>query len=84
MTNGAKILITIAVIITLVIVINGRIKDNKENVNENQTSNSDMMRYFDDYENIDIEKENLNKIEENSNEINTIVNNNMNNIISNK
>lgn len=48
MTNGAKILITIAIIITLGIVIHGKIKNNAENVKENKSSNSDMMRYFDE------------------------------------
>ena len=51
MTNGAKILITIAIIITLGIVIHGKIKNNAENVKENKSSNSDMMRYFDEEKN---------------------------------
>ena len=42
MTNGAKILIIIAIIITLGIVIHGKIKNNAENVKENKSSNSDI------------------------------------------
>lgn len=85
MTNGAKILITIAIIITLGIVIHGKIKNNAENVKENKSSNSDMMRYFDEEENTNTENNNINTILQN-NINNTIVENNIisNNTITTK
>lgn len=85
MTNGAKILITIAIIITLGIVIHGKIKNNAENVKENKSSNSDIMRYFDEEENANTENNNINTILQN-NINNAIVENNIisNNTITTK
>ena len=85
MTNGAKILITIAIIITLGIVLHGKIKNNAENVKENKSSNSDIMRYFDEEENANTENNNINTILQN-NINNAIVENNIisNNTITTK
>ena len=85
MTNGEKILITIAIIITLGIVIHGKIKNNAENVKENKSSNSDMMRYFDEEKNTNTENNNINTILQN-NINNAIVENNIisNNTITTK
>ena len=67
MTNGTKITIAIAVIITLSIVIYGKV-NNKSKKEENNI-NSDISQYFNEFEN--------NEIEENviSNELNETVDN---------
>ncbi len=67
MTNGTKITIAIAVIITLSIVVYGKV-NNKSKKEENNI-NSDISQYFNEFEN--------NNIEENviSNELNETVDN---------
>lgn len=54
MTNGAKILITIATIITLIIVVRAKISNKKE---ENVVSNNNdgTMKYFEEFDRRDSE-----------------------------
>ena len=54
MTNGTKITIAIAVIITLSIVVYGKV-NNKSKKEENNI-NSDISQYFNEFENNDIEE----------------------------
>lgn len=87
MTNGAKILITIAIIITLSIVTYGKLKNRSQNekTNSSKSEYSDIMQYFNEetkQENNEIEnrerednKIESNKIENNEIENNTILNN---------
>ncbi|MFR0922884.1 MAG: hypothetical protein ACLSG7_07235 [Clostridia bacterium] len=67
MTNGTKITIAIAVIITLSIVVYGKV-NNKSKKEENNI-NSDISQYFNEFENNDIEENVI------SNELNETVNN---------
>lgn len=67
MTNGTKITIAIAVIITLSIVIYGKV-NNKSKKEENNI-NSDISQYFNEFENNDIEENVI------SNELNETVDN---------
>lgn len=67
MTNGTKITIAIAVIITLSIVVYGKV-NNKSKKEENNI-NSDISQYFNEFENNDIEENVI------SNELNETVDN---------
>ena len=67
MTNGTKITIAIAVIITLSIVVQGKV-NNKSKKEENNI-NSDISQYFNEFENNDIEENVI------SNELNETVDN---------
>lgn len=49
MTNGTKILITIAVIITLGIVIYGKVNNKSENKEEEVNNKSEMIQYIEQY-----------------------------------
>ena len=75
MTNGTKITIAIAVIITLSIVVYGKV-NNKSKKEENNI-NSDISQYFNEFENNDIEEnvisnklnETVDNTEKNENEV---------------
>ena len=54
MTNGAKILITIATIITIIIVVRVKISNKKE-VNVVSNNNDETMMYFEEFDRRDSE-----------------------------
>lgn len=74
MTNGTKITIAIAVIITLSIVVYGKV-NNKSKKEENNI-NSDISQYFNEFENNDIEENVI------SNKLNETVDNTEKNEVS--
>ena len=49
MTNGAKILITIATIITLIIVVKVKISNKSEEENVVVNNDTEIMQYIDQY-----------------------------------